>query len=594
MATRKAKKAKLGFLSPFAVSCFDMERFVTGDVASKVRSASANADTLYLDHFSARPASLAATKRTRREKKLLFLSSIFLVGLLQPHRIQSFVLVPFGSPSVSGISSRQRARAFPWADTKPPWLYLAKVEPACLEQSIVGGFFTLDRTRPTNTNTENATTEGIVSLMGTKVVDSNSVDRIHSNDRSHGEFSCTEIGIPVDEPNLTKESTAILNAIMKSGGTFRRKNAFRKDTIMTRRRSGSASTTGSRPALAATSKIMSSLRNTASATTAMNASQESNTILTQEINSTSKTSNALTESVQLSRSVIREAIDEFMRSRNNSPTPSYHPTKENLNVTAAFSLFRRSIGILRDDEVMLRDGVDSKRLDSPNNILLKSCAATNQLSVRFASPVVDDEAIANLRMSVFTDFIPDLQAQFCTRSCQAISARRMRGATCIVATLPRTLDLPDDSPLLICGSVECSYHEFFGTQLGRRRLPHSILYVTEVAVNPDVRRQGIGSTLLRAVDVLAKHREVETLYLHVDVLNRGALHLYHKAGYRVVQPSEPIFLEFTTSLNLHPGATAGREHYLLYKDLVPEPIWLNDDSDEHSFERPLLGFEIPA
>ena len=69
-------------------------------------------------------------------------------------------------------------------------------------------------------------------------------------------------------------------------------------------------------------------------------------------------------------------------------------------------------------------------------------------------------------------------------------------------------------------------------------------------------------------------RKVETLYLHVDVENKGAISLYEKAGYQVVDNSEPMFLEFTTKLNLHDGATKGRNHLLLYKDLVKRPTWL--------------------
>lgn len=52
-------------------------------------------------------------------------------------------------------------------------------------------------------------------------------------------------------------------------------------------------------------------------------------------------------------------------------------------------------------------------------------------------------------------------------------------------------------PELLLGSVECSVHEFQGTKLGRRRVDDSILYITEVAVNPLFRRNGIGTTLLK-------------------------------------------------------------------------------------------------
>lgn len=60
----------------------------------------------------------------------------------------------------------------------------------------------------------------------------------------------------------------------------------------------------------------------------------------------------------------------------------------------------------------------------------------------------------------------------------------------------------------------------------------------------------------------------------MDVLNFGALDLYRKAGYRKVHHADPTYDEFTTSLNLHDGATKGRRHYLLYKNLTQNPTWI--------------------
>lgn len=83
-------------------------------------------------------------------------------------------------------------------------------------------------------------------------------------------------------------------------------------------------------------------------------------------------------------------------------------------------------------------------------------------------------------------------------------------------------------------------------------------------------------------------RNVESLYLHVDVLNFGALELYRKAGYRKVHHADPMFAEFTTSLNLHDGATKGRRHYLLYKNLIRNPTWL-PEADEDTTKRHSLS-----
>ena len=120
------------------------------------------------------------------------------------------------------------------------------------------------------------------------------------------------------------------------------------------------------------------------------------------------------------------------------------------------------------------------------------------LSVRLAT-TRDDFDIANLRLSVFSNFGPQVRRQFCARSCQVLASRRVRGATCLVATVPRNQDDSNGRGCsdVVLGSVECSIHEFFGTTLGRRRRKDSILYMTEVAVNPVYRRCGIGTTLLQ-------------------------------------------------------------------------------------------------
>jgi hypothetical protein len=89
-------------------------------------------------------------------------------------------------------------------------------------------------------------------------------------------------------------------------------------------------------------------------------------------------------------------------------------------------------------------------------------------------------------------------------------------------------------------------------------------------------------------------RGIETLYLHVDVKNEGALGLYERAGYKRATGSE-MFLEFTRKLNLHDGATKGRNHFLLYKDLVARPTWLPAPPAEakRSVPGPVFTAECP-
>eukprot|EP00984_Skeletonema_dohrnii_P038121 scaffold40993_cov161-Skeletonema_dohrnii-CCMP3373.AAC.1 len=84
---------------------------------------------------------------------------------------------------------------------------------------------------------------------------------------------------------------------------------------------------------------------------------------------------------------------------------------------------------------------------------------------------------------------------------------------------------------MIIGSVECSHHEFRGTMLGNSRPKGALMYVTEVAVRPDRRRCGAGAALMKGVDEVAALRNVETIYLHVDVRNKAACAMYERMGY---------------------------------------------------------------
>lgn len=260
-----------------------------------------------------------------------------------------------------------------------------------------------------------------------------------------------------------------------------------------------------------------------------------------------------------------------------------------------------------------------------------------------AATRLDDTRIANLRLSVFANYnnlpsatttttpsssrsdsntatndqIKNLRSKFRIRSCQVLETRRNLGATCLIASVPKVFQkefkaysktkqqgygvqinqssnyhyhqmmeywqqLPncERSEEWIMGSVECSFHEFYGTDLGKERLKHSILYITEVAVNPDARKIGVGRKLLEGVDNLAQIRNIETLFLHVDVTNEAALRLYTTAGYKKVEQNQK-YHDFTEALNLHDGAANGRKHFLLYKHLrVPTILAQNDNQKQ--------------
>ena len=290
---------------------------------------------------------------------------------------------------------------------------------------------------------------------------------------------------------------------------------------------------------------------------------------------------------RMSQSIIHSAIDELLRLRSSSSASTESATPKEFSQfipsSAAFSSFpSRRMGILGDS-------ITSKNVFNAKSTPIATCSystrslsgasSTTNVNVRLAIPA-DDVDVAYLRMSVFSDITPDLRSQFCARSCQAIAARRLRGAICFVAT-QATRDAEHPFQEAIVGSAECSYHEFFGTKLGRRRQQNSLLYVTEVAVNPSVRRRGVGTAILQAIGTWAQQQSrdgynIESLYLHVDVSNHNAIRMYEKAGFFKVLSEDAMFSEFTSVLNLQPGATHGREHYLLCKNLVSHPVWLKD------------------
>jgi len=191
----------------------------------------------------------------------------------------------------------------------------------------------------------------------------------------------------------------------------------------------------------------------------------------------------------------------------------------------------------------------------------------------------DDLKLAELRSKVFSKLFGMASKAFISCCCDIIESRRRRGAISLLATLPRSMhnksyqnsSRRQRSNERVVGGIECSIHEFYGTQLGYTRPATKLLYITEVAVSPDARRCGIGKRLLKAVDLFADIRGVESIYLHVDVKNKVALSLYKQAGYCVCRRTG-IHKDFTKSLNLHNGATRGRNHYLLFKHVKTPTI----------------------
>lgn len=191
------------------------------------------------------------------------------------------------------------------------------------------------------------------------------------------------------------------------------------------------------------------------------------------------------------------------RKREDSNGPSLAIPKSVIQATVE-GMMQTSMGLFGEAEhgPASAEEYDTRQLPAAGTVLMsaersnKIWKAAERVSVRVAS-IHDDLDIANLRLSVFSDFSPDMRRAFCAKSCQVLATRRNRGATCIVATVPRYGSIMSSRPDIILGTAECSRHEFEGTTLGRRRLPNSILYITEVAVSPTARRKGLGQKLMK-------------------------------------------------------------------------------------------------
>ncbi|HEX6953000.1 MAG TPA: GNAT family N-acetyltransferase [Gaiellaceae bacterium] len=74
--------------------------------------------------------------------------------------------------------------------------------------------------------------------------------------------------------------------------------------------------------------------------------------------------------------------------------------------------------------------------------------------------------------------------------------------------------------------------------LGNLGLRDEDAWIGGIGVVPSARRSGIGEALMRALHEQARERGVQRIWLEVIVENAGALALYEKLGYRVVQDVE--------------------------------------------------------
>jgi len=382
---------------------------------------------------------------------------------------------------VSRASRWNSPRVESWSRSSQTWLASTKTEspptveqlgaPCAPHESIY--MSTLAREALTMANGD-----GAVDSSDDALEAENKAEDVDTDDRPSEED---------DEEQLKRRTAAAAAALLKRkrGGVRAVKPLKNKSTSVGDRRVGSA--TRSRASQRGMDKIMETVRTVAAAAASSSTSENTNT--TAKASEPQKNS---TSSTQIGNNVIQATISSLLEGQS-----AFHKKSEDDGMT--MSAYPRQFGILGEEPHPLSHELLKNPM--PGTMLLYPTIKTQEyvrpsretLSVRVATPD-DDFQIANLRLSVFSDFSSELRSQFCARSCQVLADRRLRGATCLVATCPLGRKAP---PGIVVGSAECSVHEFFATKLGRRRPKYSTLYITEVAVSPSARRCGVASKLLQ-------------------------------------------------------------------------------------------------
>jgi ribosomal protein S18 acetylase RimI-like enzyme len=92
-------------------------------------------------------------------------------------------------------------------------------------------------------------------------------------------------------------------------------------------------------------------------------------------------------------------------------------------------------------------------------------------------------------------------------------------------------DVTSDQPSKIVGTVEITLQTRLPWQSG----PKQYLYLSNLAVSHQSRRQGIAQKLLAACEQVALDWKYQSLFLHVLENNYPARNLYQKAGYQLHQ-----------------------------------------------------------
>ena len=164
-----------------------------------------------------------------------------------------------------------------------------------------------------------------------------------------------------------------------------------------------------------------------------------------------------------------------------------------------------------------------------NTITTSSSTTTNKIDIKQAL-FHDLSHIVNLRISVFfPNYKTDVS--FHNTILDKIRKRHCAGAVIFMA-------INNDNPIMklkggIVGTIELSGTDFIGTDMQSMGAEKK-LYVTDLAVRNDIRREGVGTKLLKKVEEYAANEGYKEIYLHVEIDNGPAMNLYLQNNYNVV------------------------------------------------------------
>jgi len=204
----------------------------------------------------------------------------------------------------------------------------------------------------------------------------------------------------------------------------------------------------------------------------------------------------------------------------------------------------------------------------PRRLVRKRAAvrgvATGALRLYLAETQEDLEKVAKLQLDAFAPEAeaPSRFAFFTPRDSREARARRLADELATRRKGGSDLWAVKQSAEELLATADLSAQELL--------LPsHSLggdgsLYLSSMIVVEAVRRQGVATTLLAAVEDRARHREAPGIWLHVEPFNTAAIGLYTNAGY-TRQPDNRQNTGFTDALwpNRSPRPV------LFYKSLEP-------------------------